>query len=57
MINLNVGTYHQSYEKYQIIQWLRAESKSPVTREPMQMRCLMQDHAIKKSYHQRKKAR
>ena len=47
MIDLYVDTDHQSYEKYQISRWLRLESKSHVTREPMQTNCLMQEHTMK----------
>ena len=48
MINPYVATDHQSYEKVAISQWLELYSKSPVTREPMQMHCLMQDHTMNK---------
>ena len=48
MIDPFVGTDHQSYEKDSISQWFAVNSVSPVTREPMQMQCLMQDHTMKK---------
>ena len=48
MTNPYVGTDHQSYEKLAISQWLSKEFKSPVTREPMQMHCLMPDYTMSK---------
>ena len=46
MSNPYVGTDHQSYEKYAISQWLDNHSRSPVTREPMQMHCVVPDYSM-----------
>ena len=48
MIHPYVATYHQSYKKYAISHWLGLYSKFPVTRKPMQMHCIMQDHTMNK---------
>ena len=48
MINPYMDTDHQSYENDHISQWLQLDSKSPITHEPMQMHCVIQDHTMKK---------
>ena len=46
MITPYLGNDHQSYEKDAISQWLEKNQRSPITRAPMEMHCLMPDYSM-----------
>ena len=48
MIDMFVGTDHQSYAKESISQWLTQYSISPSTREYMETHFLSEDHTMMK---------